>query len=833
MNLILSESEVLELIHLLSSSDLPKDSILSRLKERLEAEWAVEVQKERPTIQPSTSDSEVTKGVIGGLEDKVSEEADLALAAPGEACNVEQTVITAPVQRGHAVTPQDSAVLQAEEPRRSRRRLHTREHVNEADSDEEEAGVAMANAVVGSRERCPRGGGERLVKRPCVAASTQSVPRTGTAWVEGGLTYPSLDSTAASFLAKLTQGPRCNPLSDECLTWVERYKLLRLSKLVVETHEVDTHPHQESGELSLVQMAERCHCTISLRDALDFVHLCDMMTFTIKVDSVTKMKHCSTDKVWADMTKFRPQIAKCCSSQTFRDWVTFGHKCIALASAGSIYLLMVIASVRASASICALSWQQVEAICYRIRVPHASRERNVIVSRLLPLLRFVAKEIPLKMSTIFPLQLLERYSMPKEFVCSDLELSDHFLDSVNHLIGQSLAPTLASLSDCIVDASQAATLQPCIESSHLPTYDLDLDLQLPFATLDLHDTTHLSTSFNFFAKRNKSQPYPPPGPDREKWMVLERGAAEGAQTISDPAELEDKLKSFYDPDGVKAPGQYLRIDEDIFSHTNLKLTASDGSLLLFVTGDLPDYIREALELQLETALGGDDSNRFLCDIQDWKESGQEFSCLHFAFWSRNATQGHNVLRDLHPMTLKQSMKSHTNHHQMMPYLSKELILNQEVYNNLCNAFEDPFIWLERKLRAQLPEFYSELQIVADVLPGHSSAPAYPFTGFVININVSTKAHRDWGDLSGCLVMLIWCCKGGDLCLEEPGLVVPLRSGDMVVFQSQSMTHFNLQYTGKRASLVCHSDSAGTAWVNDRMRWQGHSYFDDDSCDPSL
>ncbi|KAI9058422.1 hypothetical protein FKP32DRAFT_1680827 [Trametes sanguinea] len=413
------------------------------------------------------------------------------------------------------------------------------------------------------------------------------------------------------------------------------------------------------------------------------------------------------------------------------------------------------------------------------------------------------------MSTIFPLHLLERYSMPKEVVCSDLELSDRFLDSVNHLSfklpdrqsstwgswkGHSAdqsPTTLASLSDRVIDASssQAATL--------LPTYDLDLDLQLPFATLDLHDTTHLSTSFDFLAKRNKSQPYPPPGPEREEWTTLEREAAERAPTISDPAELADKLKSFYDPEGVKAPRQYCRIDENIFSQANLKLTASDGSLLLFVAGDLPDYIREALELQLETALGGDDSNPFLRDIQDPKESGQEFSCLHFAFWSRNATQGHNVPRDLHPMTLKQSVKSRTNHHQMMPYLSKELILNQEVYNNLCDAFEDLFIWLERKLRAQLPEFYSELRIVADVLPGHSSAPAYPFTGFVININVSTKAHRDWGDLSGCLVMPIGTFKGGDLCLEEPGLVVPLRSGDMVVFQSHRTTHFNLHPPPRR------------------------------------
>lgn len=75
-------------------------------------------------------------------------------------------------------------------------------------------------------------------------------------------------------------------------------------------------------------------------------------------------------------------------------------------------------------------------------------------------------------------------------------------------------------------------------------------------------------------------------------------------------------------------------------------------------------------------------------------------------------------------------------------------------------------------------------------------------------------------------MPIGTFKGGELCLAEPGLVVPLRSGDFFVFPSCSITHFNLLYTGIRASLVCHSDREGVRWAQDYNGWHSHPYFAD-------
>jgi hypothetical protein len=102
--------------------------------------------------------------------------------------------------------------------------------------------------------------------------------------------------------------------------------------------------------------------------------------------------------------------------------------------------------------------------------------------------------------------------------------------------------------------------------------------------------------------------------------------------------------------------------------------------------------------------------------------------------------------------------------------------------------------------------------------------AHPFTGIVININVATLGHRDRKDKRICLVLPIGDFTGGELCLYEPGLVIALRPGDLVIFPSYRYTHFNLDYEGLRSSLVLHSDKEGDRWLTDRNGWVGNEYL---------
>lgn len=115
-------------------------------------------------------------------------------------------------------------------------------------------------------------------------------------------------------------------------------------------------------------------------------------------------------------------------------------------------------------------------------------------------------------------------------------------------------------------------------------------------------------------------------------------------------------------------------------------------------------------------------------------------------------------------------------------------------------------------------------LYSSILPYGEASPVFPFSGVVVNMNVCTKSHRDPMDRTVCLVMPIGDFEGGELCLVEPRMVVELQNGDWLVFQSKHVTHFNLPYQGKRASMVLHSDSHGQYWCNDRNGWLGNKYF---------
>jgi len=59
---------------------------------------------------------------------------------------------------------------------------------------------------------------------------------------------------------------------------------------------------------------------------------------------------------------------------------------------------------------------------------------------------------------------------------------------------------------------------------------------------------------------------------------------------------------------------------------------------------------------------------------------------------------------------------------------------------------------------------------------------------------------------------------------ELGLRLTMHNGDMVLFRSRELSHFNMHFTGERVSVVFHNDSAGDLWVKHRNHWSGSIYM---------
>lgn len=105
------------------------------------------------------------------------------------------------------------------------------------------------------------------------------------------------------------------------------------------------------------------------------------------------------------------------------------------------------------------------------------------------------------------------------------------------------------------------------------------------------------------------------------------------------------------------------------------------------------------------------------------------------------------------------------------------------------------------------------------LPNNDFSPFYPFGGVVLNFNVTTRLHRDKEDQDLCMILVLSDCVGGGLGIVEPGVLADLENGDMMAFASADITHFNLDFKGKRVSMVFHSDRSGKGWVKDLNGWR--------------
>ena len=99
------------------------------------------------------------------------------------------------------------------------------------------------------------------------------------------------------------------------------------------------------------------------------------------------------------------------------------------------------------------------------------------------------------------------------------------------------------------------------------------------------------------------------------------------------------------------------------------------------------------------------------------------------------------------------------------------------------------------MKQLLPDDYAILSQYVDILPCNDASPVYPFTGFVLNINLTTLVYRDPENKRVCIILVISDCEGGELCFVEAGLVLSLKLGDVIAFPSTKLTHFNAHFSG--------------------------------------
>jgi hypothetical protein len=171
--------------------------------------------------------------------------------------------------------------------------------------------------------------------------------------------------------------------------------------------------------------------------------------------------------------------------------------------------------------------------------------------------------------------------------------------------------------------------------------------------------------------------------------------------------------------------------------------------------------------------------------------------------------------------LRKQDATRVNFSQRLPYFSEAIKKNPEVFQILENSIDDICNYVHHIISTHGPSEYEEIKAFVDVLPLNHYPKTYPFASFVLNVQGSAVAHKDAGDKIWCVTIPFGQFSGGSLVLHEPGIVIERGIGDVMIFPSSNLTHFNLDFKGVRGSMILFSDRHGDDWVRFRNGWNEH------------
>ncbi|KAG1800756.1 uncharacterized protein HD556DRAFT_1197282, partial [Suillus plorans] len=220
----------------------------------------------------------------------------------------------------------------------------------------------------------------------------------------------------------------------------------------------------------------------------------------------------------------------------------------------------------------------------------------------------------------------------------------------------------------------------------------------------------------------------------------------------------------------------------ILFRDSLNLWNADGTLMAFICPSMPDTMRKTLFSKLQGCFNG--VNIFKNKMGDPEEDKSEcpFSTVLFSWWNRYGLTGVDAPANVHPHYLQANGHA-INFTQCLPYPDKDMFQHEQLYLNIQTTFQKEFEWIEAVLRRAFPEEHQVLVELVKLLPGKADSPVVPFLSLVLNVNISTLAHRDDKDLTLCLVLPIGEFVGGGLVLAEQGLVIEAMNGDLLAFCS--------------------------------------------------
>ncbi|KAJ7157816.1 DNA topoisomerase [Mycena filopes] len=518
------------------------------------------------------------------------------------------------------------------------------------------------------------------------------------------------------------------------------------------------------------------------------------------------------------------------SRVVFTNWLTWGQRLLLLAGAGTLGVLVIFAALDLRTHITQQKhMSNADIICLASALREANHLKWLpLVNRLMIPLNYI-RTSPGYIQTLV-LRFIDHTPTGKHetvFGFAHPLVADSIFDDIQTKCGPFFfyltLPDVSSLIRPVARETKQSTTSTDDASSddeyfHLPARAAAWDFTQPtvlWKPLTDPEEVGLPKPFTIKTSLKGKKTCPVKKKTRHEWTEKQRAYADKAPVATSLADLETKLKGIHQS-GTSAPGKYVELNSDTLEGNTLFIRDADGKLISLYFKIPEDYVASlrAAQDHIHTILHGEWKD------EDSRRKAFKYLSLHYSWYCRFAEQGDTAPKNLHPNKCRKKNVSRVNITQRVPHQTQEISEDPEAYVGLADAFTSYFEIVSQAMTIYLPEETKELKMFVEELPLAATSPCYPFAGFVANISSCTWAHRDGKDLKLCLIGALGKHTGGQLCLHEAGLKFDLKLGDVLVFPSGELTHFNCHFKGYRMTVVLHTDREALKWTSKSNGW-GH------------
>ncbi|KAF8906949.1 hypothetical protein CPB84DRAFT_1844084 [Gymnopilus junonius] len=455
------------------------------------------------------------------------------------------------------------------------------------------------------------------------------------------------------------------------------------------------------------------------------------------------------------------------TKEQLRRFLAHGVATIRLAGAGSVYMLIFIASAKIKTELSSIDGATIGVLARFIRCPTEDSSLGCMIrDSLIPAIALLRKEYLVRMTVFFPVAFLQTLYITEDVNCTDLNATDTILDNfcidfikardwkswlscydpvlsvpkpMDLLNTGFFTPINLSTALAVAEQNSSPSDSPSAQTGNapgnLPTPPRDTS---PTSVPDVEEPT--SPDWNAPMQHEKLRTFKVNfkprlayntkirfSREKEKRfldMEEQRKLADHAPWAKDVDDFEKRLRKQLTSGQRPNLATYLAFDMALVDGEMLRINNADGDILVMLICDMPDSLASPLPDHLDFVLGG----KFRVIDTKSEGSSNTFDALHVKHYAKFGKKGYGTPIYADPSTLQRDGRRPVNTSLNVPRFSQEAKDNPEMCKMITEALQPAFDHIRVRLEEFFGQQFKELELFVNHLPNCGVSPVYPFAG---------------------------------------------------------------------------------------------------------